>query len=130
MEKSIHETIENIIDKIKVIRKEKGYSLENMADELNLSVSAYSKIKNKETKLTFERFLQIQRFLEVPINKLLQIQPENIFNLNVHPNGEGYQANEQHLYKGNQKQTELLINKYEELIKSKDEIISLLKKNK
>ncbi len=130
MEKSIHETIENIIDKIKVIRKEKGYSLENMADELNLSVSAYSKIENKETKLTFERFLQIQRFLEVPINKLLQIQPENIFNLNVHPNGEGYQANEQHLYKGNQKQTELLINKYEELIKSKDEIISLLKKNK
>lgn len=90
IEKPVHKVIEEIIDKIKEVRREKGFSLENMADELKLSVSAYNKIENKETKLTFERFLQIQRFLDVPINKLFEIQPETVFNQNIHPNGEGF----------------------------------------
>lgn len=130
MEKPVHKVIEEIIDKIKEVRREKGFSLENMADELKLSVSAYNKIENKETKLTFERFLQIQRFLDVPINKLFEIQPETVFNQNIHPNGEGFQGVEQHLYRENKLQTEQLIKSFEQVIKTKDELIDFLKNHK
>ncbi|MDR0613695.1 MAG: helix-turn-helix domain-containing protein [Dysgonamonadaceae bacterium] len=48
-----------------------GYSLENMAMELNISDSAYRKIENNQTKLSLEKFLQIAKILDVSINNLV-----------------------------------------------------------
>lgn len=45
--------------KIKNIRELKNYTQEYMADQLNLSTRAYSKIESGETELTIKRLNQI-----------------------------------------------------------------------
>ena len=52
-----------IIDRISRYRYNKGLSYENMAEELNISPSAYRKIEAKETKLTVERLFKIAEIL-------------------------------------------------------------------
>ncbi len=49
--------IETILARIQEIRKQRGYSLENMADELDISHSAYYKLENNQSRLTVERLL-------------------------------------------------------------------------
>uniref|UniRef100_UPI00404888C5 helix-turn-helix domain-containing protein n=1 Tax=Flavobacterium sp. TaxID=239 RepID=UPI00404888C5 len=56
--------MENVIEKIKDIRKEKGYSHEYMAHMLDISQVAYSKIEKQETKLSVERLFKIAEILE------------------------------------------------------------------
>lgn len=53
------------LERIKKIRKQKGYSQQYMADRLNLTVSGYGKIETGENVLSLERFLNICRILEV-----------------------------------------------------------------
>jgi transcriptional regulator with XRE-family HTH domain len=57
-------TSKKIIEKIIEIRKKKGYSIEYVAQELNLSPSAYHKIEQKKTKLSIDRFIQILNVFE------------------------------------------------------------------
>lgn len=52
-----------INEKIRVLRKAKKLSQADMAENLNLSQKAYSKIECSETQLTFERITQIARLL-------------------------------------------------------------------
>jgi len=63
--------MDEIIKKIVQFRKQKGYTLENMAMELNLSESAYRKIETNQTKLSLDKFLQISKILDISINDLL-----------------------------------------------------------
>ncbi len=51
--------MEKIINKIREIRKDRGYSHEYMAHLLDISQVAYSKIEKNETKLTVERLFKI-----------------------------------------------------------------------
>ena len=51
--------MENIIEKIKDIRKSKGYSHEYMAHKLEMSQPAYSKIEKNETVLSVDRLFKI-----------------------------------------------------------------------
>lgn len=53
------------LERIKKIRKKKGYSQKYMAEKLNLSVSGYGKIETGENILSVERFLNICRILEI-----------------------------------------------------------------
>lgn len=87
-----NEFISKVISRIVEFRKEKGLSLENMADELELSVSAYNKIEKQETKLTLERLLQIQLLLDVSLNEILGLQGENVYHQNVTEQSTGYQG--------------------------------------
>jgi transcriptional regulator with XRE-family HTH domain len=65
--------MKEIIERIKALRNIRGYSYENMAAGLNISVSAYRKIEKNETNLTVERLFEIAHFLKVPVNQLLDI---------------------------------------------------------
>ena len=58
-----HQPMERILKRIVQTRKQKGYSLENMANELNISESTYRKIENNQINLSLERFLLIAKFL-------------------------------------------------------------------
>jgi transcriptional regulator with XRE-family HTH domain len=115
----VEETIEKVVSKLVEKRKEKGFSLENMAHELGLSVSAYNKIEKQETKLTFERLLQIQILLDVPFQELLDIKGE-VYNQHLSDQSIGYQAGVQHLHQENKE----IMN---EFIKSLQEEIIFLK---
>jgi transcriptional regulator with XRE-family HTH domain len=75
--------MEMVVEKIRDIRKKKGYSHEYMAHLLDMSQPAYSKIENSETKLSVERLFKIAEILETPVETFLEINPNNIYNQEV-----------------------------------------------
>ena len=112
--------MEKIIEKISQLRNRKGYTYENMADELELTPAAYRKIETGETKLSVERLFRISNILEAPINEILET--ENISqNQNNYHNENVYQQKIEHFYQENKEITD-------QLIKSKDQLIEVLQK--
>jgi len=110
--------IAQIISKIASTRTKNGYTLENMAQELDITPAAYRKIETGETKLTVERLFCIAEILKVPLSELLEI--ENVLQQTNNENATGYQQKIANFYQENKEV-------YEQLIKSKDEQIALLK---
>ena len=107
--------IEKVINKIVQGRLRKGYSYENMAEELRLSVPAYRKLEIGETKLSVERLFQISVILEMPLTELLDIDDEHMVQNNYH-NDTVYQQKIEHFYQENKEITEQLIRAKDELI--------------
>jgi DNA-binding helix-turn-helix protein len=112
--------IENVINKIVQGRLRKGYSYENMAEELHISVPAYRKLEIGETKLSVQRLFQISVILEMPLTELLDIDNKCIMHNHCH-NDLVYQQKIEHFYQENKEITE-------QLIKAKDELILQLQK--
>ena len=111
--------MEKIINKIREIRKDRGYSHEYMAHLLDISQVAYSKIEKNETKLTVERLFKIAEILEAKIEDILDIKADKIYKQDLKDNSIGHQEI-QNMYQDNKEV-------YEKLIASKDEQIALLK---
>lgn len=123
--------MEYVLDNIKRIRKQKGLSHENIADELNISQAAYSKLENKETKLTLERLYKISEILETKVGDILELKPTNVFNQNNNDNGTFIGKQEiQNLYEENKEKSEKIISLYESIIQEKNTQIENLKKEK
>lgn len=112
--------MEKIIEKIAQHRNRKGYTYENMADELELTPAAYRKIETGETKLTVERLFRISAILETPISEFLQIDGVNLMQNNYN-NANVFQQKIEHFYQENREITE-------QLIKAKDQLIEQLQK--
>ena len=110
--------VEQVISKIVSIRSKNGYTLENMAHELDITPAAYRKIEMGETKLTVERLFCIAEILKVPLSDLLDT--ENMLQQTNNENATGYQQKIANFYQDNKEV-------YEKLLNSKDEQISLLK---
>ena len=100
--------VRKILEKIAKKRKKKGYSYENMAEDLALTPSGYRKIETGETKLTVERMLQIATVLDLSVSKLFDIE----------------ESPEKNKYK---ETIEKLISSYENRLKEKDKQIAFLK---
>ena len=111
--------MEEVINRIKEIRKEKGISHEAMAFDLGISQVAYSKIEKNETKLTLERLYKIADILESKVSNLLGLEIQKVYQQEFKDNANNYQEI-QHLHQENKEV-------YHELIKAKDEQIKLLK---
>ena len=122
--------MKKIIDKIKEIRTDKGYSHEYMALELDISQVAYSKLEKLDTKLSVERLYKIAEILEVKVGDILDIQPNNQFNQINRESSTGYLQHQeiQNMYQENKEQNEKIIALYEERIKDKDLLIEQLQK--
>lgn len=58
-------------EKVRLKRLTKGYSQEYMANELEISQNAYSKLERGETELTVRRAYEIAFILEISIYELL-----------------------------------------------------------
>lgn len=63
--------IENILTKIREIRKKKGYKQAALAEELGISQSTYAKIEKGQQKLSLETFLSISQILSVTPTDIL-----------------------------------------------------------
>jgi len=120
--------VEKVINKIVQERTRKGYSYENMAEELSLSVPAYRKLEIGETKLSVERLFQISMILEVPVEELLELNGERMVQNNYH-NDAVYQQKIEHFYQENKEITEQLIKAKDELIRVKDTFIAELQRD-
>ena len=113
----------NVIDNIRTIRKNKGYSHENMATGMKISQAAYTKIENGQTKLTLDRLQQIAETLEVALGDLLGLETQS-FHQEIHKDNIGTAISYQKVENLYQENREV----YEKLIATKDEQIALLKK--
>ena len=57
--------------RIRKLRESKDYSQENMAEELNISVSAYSKIERGVTDPSIGRLAEIAKILDVEVMQFI-----------------------------------------------------------
>jgi XRE family transcriptional regulator, regulator of sulfur utilization len=68
---------ENIIEKVRLTRLNRGLSQENMADMLHISTTAYGDIERGKTELTIPRLLKICQILGVELTELLDLESKN-----------------------------------------------------
>jgi len=106
--------------KIKNLRKQKNMSQEQVADYLHVSQSTYARIENGESH-SWASYIE-------PISKLFEIQPEELLKNEV-VRVDKIETNNGAIYNVGiiNQLSEKLIEQYEQRIKDKDEIISLLK---
>lgn len=70
-------------DQIRKIRSKLGISQEYIANKLEISQTAYSKIENQQTKIKYETLLIISQILEVPLVELFESKIKEINTLNL-----------------------------------------------
>jgi XRE family transcriptional regulator, regulator of sulfur utilization len=69
----------NIGEKIRLYRVQKGFSQENLAEALHISVTAYGDIERNKTEVSVKRLFKICQVLEVDINTILSdFMPEAV----------------------------------------------------
>lgn len=110
------EKIADVLEKIKNKRKSKNISHEDFAFRLGISQGTYTNIENQTSKLSVERLIQIAEILQEPIYSFFDESPKNIYNMNNSVEHQEIQG----IYNLNKE----MLN---ELVKSKDEQIALLK---
>jgi len=66
--------MKTILEKIRLTRQLRGYSHEYIAQALDISQAAYSKIESGKTQLTIQRLFQIAEILEASIFDLLNTE--------------------------------------------------------
>lgn len=72
----------NVGDTIKRFRELKNISRDQMASNLNMSLSGYSKIERNEVDLTLSKIEKISKVLDVEVSQVLNFDTSQIFNLN------------------------------------------------
>lgn len=77
----MHKESLNIGENIRKFRELKNITREQMAAELGLSLSGYSKIERNETDLTLTRIQQIAEIMDIDISKILNFDASQIFNV-------------------------------------------------
>ncbi len=101
------------------MRQLKGYSQEDIAEKLGMSVKGYSDIERGKTNLQMNRLEEIAQILEIDIFELLSFGEKSVFCQNI----QTVQKNDQNNFLGN---SQAQIEKYQLIVEQKDKEISLL----
>ena len=90
----------NIGDNIKKFRELKSITREQLAGDLKMSLSNYSKIERGEIDLTISRIYEIASVLEVDVSQILNFDATQIFNIsnNKLVQGIGAKAENMHFH--------------------------------
>lgn len=118
----------NIGDNIKKFRELKNITREQLASDLKMSLSNYSKIERGEIDLTLSRIQEIASILGVDVSQILNFDATQIFNVSNNKliQGLGAKAENMHFYGDDYKE------KYIKLLETENErlkkIVSSVKK--
>jgi transcriptional regulator with XRE-family HTH domain len=108
-------------DNIRKIRELKGFSQQNLADEIKVDQKTISRIEKGDLSPKFETMIAISKVLSVTLSQLLSFNESLIFNnYNQYQQGGNYNA---YINTEVEKIEEL----YKQLLREKDEVIALLK---
>ena len=66
--------------KIRKIRELKGFSQENMAEELGMSVTGYGKIERNEVSVNVDKLLKIAEIFQIGIEQIIGFDDNIAFN--------------------------------------------------
>ncbi|PRJ53666.1 helix-turn-helix domain-containing protein [Haemophilus influenzae] len=116
-------------DKIRMMRELRQLSQEDMAEKMNMSPSGYAKIERGETRLQYDKLVQIAQIFNVSLSDLVDNDKGVIFFMNK--NGNNTSAN---YYSGDhsimfeiEKLKLQLIHKDELLAQKEKELVTLRK---
>lgn len=110
-------------EKIRELRERQGWTQEDMADKLSLSVNGYAKIERGETRLTLQRLEQVAQIFDVDLADMFYRQDLHVV---IQNNINNENSNQINIYQPDDE----LLNKIKQLeltIKHKDELIANLK---
>ena len=119
-------------DKIRAIRTQQKISQEQMAERLDLTPQAYSKVESGKTKLSLDRIQQIAQILNIDVTELIHNNDNGVFllinenctNENLNNGAIIYHGNQQSI---NEQELKHDNEKMQLIITHKDEIIEQLK---
>lgn len=72
-------------EKLRIIRKQKGYTQQQVADFIATDVSNYSRKESGDVKIIKDEWDKIARFLEVPVEEIYEEEESKIIVNNDHP---------------------------------------------
>jgi len=112
-----------IHEKIRLIRQARGWTQEDVAEKLELSLNAYGEIERGNSDIRLSRLDQILDLFGVDLSELLGVTEKNVFNLSG-TNSTGTQNN--HNYPANgQMDLQTEIEKLQWMLQLKDKEIEL-----
>lgn len=114
-------TNQELGENIRKIRKLKGFSQQNLADEIKVDQKTISRIEKGDLSPKFETLVAISKALSINLSQLLSFNENLIFN-----NYSQYQQGGQFVAYNNT-EIEKVEELYKQLLKEKDEMIALLK---
>ena len=68
-------------EKIKMLRKQRGWSQEEVAHKLQISLNSYGAIERGETDVNLSRLEDISEVFEVELSELFNLGDKNVMNL-------------------------------------------------
>lgn len=83
------------IENIKKFRELKNITREEFADQLEMSLSGYSKLERGEVELTVTKMYRIADLLEVSVSQILNFDASQIFNVSNNQIVNGVEVKEQ-----------------------------------
>lgn len=83
------------IENIKKFRELKNIPREEFADQLEMSLSGYSKLERGEVELTVTKMYRIAELLEVSVSQILNFDASQIFNVSNNQIVNGVEVKEQ-----------------------------------
>ena len=109
--------------KIKKMRELRNYTQTHMSNELNMSLSGYSKIEREESEISLKRIYQIAEILETDVNSILSFDSKQIFNIEQIKDDKGTQNAYVHALKNENLEVH---EKFIEQLKSENSFLKLL----
>ncbi|TGY48561.1 XRE family transcriptional regulator [Rodentibacter caecimuris] len=128
----------SVNEKIRKIREARGWSQEQMAEKLNMSLNGYAKIERGESKIYLYKLEQIAHVFDIDVVELMQSDGKSIcfqINENSYLSTNYYGDNEALMIENERLKLSLSYN--QQLLEQKDneilllkEMVSLLKQDK
>ena len=108
-------------ENVRKIRELKGFSQQNLADEIKVDQKTISRIEKGELSPKFETLVSISKALSISLSQLLAFNENMVFNnYSQHQQGGQFVAY-------NNTEIDKVEELYKQLLKEKDEVIALLK---
>ena len=94
----IMENHKQIADNIKKFRELKNVTRDQMAADLEMSLSGYGKLERGEVDITINKLYKISDILEVSVSQMMNFDVSNIFNVHGNQTVNGVEVKEQNHY--------------------------------
>ncbi len=107
----------SVHEKIKLVRQTKGFTQEDIAEQLGMSPNAYGDIERGDTDVKLSRLLQLAKLFEMKPAELFEPSDKTNINVKVRQNRGGFSINSSN---------EIETHKF--IIEQKDKEIALLKR--
>jgi transcriptional regulator with XRE-family HTH domain len=87
-----------IAENIKKFRELKNITRDQMAADLEMSLSGYGKLERGDVDITINKLYKISAILNVSVSQMMNFDVSNIFNVHDNQNVNGIEVKEQHNY--------------------------------